>query len=208
MPIKDMPAFVMSHKQVRYAIGYCIASCVCLVIELILMDKNAINIVFDIIIPFTAAVCFACYAITMAMDRPIILICPPTVFFVSLLINQLIAVEVGVRDTYPFITMIEMIPYAFFCVCCATCKFKRITDRVLRVFGIALVIASIIIAVLAVFFRIIIFINRTHYMMNTFAMIASFYSIIFMYSAMIELVKIAGVEKRLRKHNKKKSAVS
>lgn len=205
MPLKDMPAFVMSHKHVKYAIGYCIASCICLFLELILMDKNAINVVFDIIIPFSAAVCFACYAITMAMDRPIILICPPTVYFVSLLINQLIAVEVGVRDTYPFITMIEMIPYFFFCVCCATCKFKKLTDTVLRIFGVLLVIASIILAILAVFFRIIIFVNRTHYLMNTFAMISSFYSIVFMYSAMLELVKIAGVEKRVRVHNKKKS---
>ncbi|MBR3768108.1 MAG: hypothetical protein IKL10_07720 [Clostridia bacterium] len=199
MPIREMPAFVMSHKNVKYALCYSVASCFCLGIQLILMDKNPINIVFDIIIPFTAAICFACYAITMAMDRPIILICPPTVFFVSLLINQLISVEVGVQDTYPFITMIEMIPYAFFCVCVATCKFKKITDIVLRIFGIGLIIASLVLAILAVFFRIIIFINRTHYIMNTFAMIAGFFSIVFIYSAMIELIKIAGIEKRVRK---------
>ena len=162
--------------------------------------KNVINIVFDILIPITASVCFACYAITMAMDRPIILICPPTVYFVSLLINQLIAVEVGVKDTYPFITLIEMIPYAFFCVCAATCKFKKITDIVLRIFGIGLIIASIVLAVLAVFFRIIIFINRVHYIMNTFAMIASFFAVVFIYSAMLELIRIAGIEKKPRKH--------
>lgn len=202
MPIKDMPAFVKSHKNVKNAILYSGASCVCLVLQLILMDRNAINVVFDVIIPFTAAICFACYAITMAMDRPIILICPPTVFFVSLLINQLISVEVGVQDTYPFITMIEMIPYAFFCVCVATCKFKKITDIILRVFGIGLVIASVVLAILAVFFRIIIFINRVHYLMNTFAMISAFFAVVFIYSAMIELIKIAGIEKRVRKHNK------
>lgn len=200
MPLRDMPAFVKSHKNVRNAILFCSACCVCLFLQMILMDKNVINIVFDILIPITASVCFACYAITMAMDRPIILICPPTVYFVSLLINQLIAVEVGVKDTYPFITLIEMIPYAFFCVCAATCKFKKITDIVLRIFGIGLIIASIVLAVLAVFFRIIIFINRVHYIMNTFAMIASFFAVVFIYSAMLELIRIAGIEKKPRKH--------
>ncbi len=198
MPLKEMPAFIMSHKNVKQSIIYCIASCLCLFVQLILMDKSAINVVFDIIIPFTAAICFACYAITMAMDRPIILICPPTVYFVSLLLNQLISVEVGAKDTYPFITMIEMIPYAFFCISVATCKFKKITDIILRIFGIGLVITSLILAVLAVFFRIIIFINRVHYLMNTFAMIAGFFAIIFIYAAMIELLKIAGIEKRSR----------
>ena len=199
MPIKEMPAFIKSNKNVKNSLIFCTLSCVCLFIQLILMDKNAINIVFDIIIPFTAAICFACYSITMAMDRPIILICPPTVYFVSLLLNKLILVEVGVKDTYPFITMIEMIPYAFFCVCVATCRFKKITDIVLHIFSIGLMCASVILAILAVCFRIIIFINRTHYLMNTFAMIASFFSIIFIYFSMIELIKIAGIKKHLRR---------
>ncbi len=199
MKLREMPAFVRSHKNVKFAIIYCIGSCFCLFLQLILMDKNVINVVFDIIIPFTAAITFGCYAITMAMDRPIILICPPTVFFVSLLLNKLIAVEVGVKDTYPFITMIEMIPYCFFCVCAATCKYKKITDIILRIFSIGLIIASLVLAVLAVFFRIIIFINRVHYLMNTFALIAAFFSVIFIYAAMLELVKIAGIKKRSRK---------
>ena len=199
MPIKEMPAFIKSKTNVKNSLIFCTLSCVCLFIQWILMDKNAINIVFDIIIPFTAAICFACYSITMAMDRPIILICPPTVYFVSLLLNKLILVEVGVKDTYPFITMIEMIPYAFFCVCVATCRFKKITDIVLHIFSIGLMCASVILAILAVCFRIIIFINRTHYLMNTFAMIASFFSIIFIYFSMIELIKIAGIKKHLRR---------
>ena len=90
MPIKEMPAFIKSNKNVRDTLLYCTLSCICLFLQLILMDKNAINIVFDILIPFSASICFACYAITMAMDRPIILIYPPTVYFVSLLINQLL----------------------------------------------------------------------------------------------------------------------
>lgn len=199
--IRDMPAFIRAHKNVRTALIYCTGSCICLFIQLILMDKNAINVVFDILIPFSAAVTFGCYAITMAMDRPIILICPPTVFFVSVLINKLIAVEVGVKDTYPFITMIEMIPYAFFCVSVATCRFKKVTDIILRVFSIGLIIASFVLAVLAVFFRIIIFINRVHYLMNTFALIAGFFAVIFIYAAMIELIKIAGVKKRSKRSN-------
>lgn len=197
--IRDMPAFIRAHKNVRTALIYCVGSCVCLFIQLILMDKNVINIVFDILIPFSAAVTFGCYAITMAMDRPIILICPPTVFFVSVLINKLIAVEVGVKDTYPFITMIEMIPYAFFCVSVATCRFKKITDIILRIFSIGLIIASFVLAVLAVFFRIIIFINRVHYLMNTFALIAGFFAVIFIYAAMLELIKIAGIKKRSKR---------
>ncbi len=199
MPIKEMPAFIKSHKNVRNAILYCIACCICLFLQLILMDKNAINIVFDIIIPFTAAVCFACYAITMAMDRPIILICPPTVYFVSLLINQLIAVEVGVKDTYPFITMLEMVPYLFFCICVATCKFKKITDIIIKFFCIALSLSGLILIILAVFFRIIIFINRTHYIMNTFAMVMGFCACLFIYATMLELLKIAGIAKKSRK---------
>lgn len=198
MPIREMPAFIKAHKNVRNAILYCIACCVCLFIQLILMDKNAINVVFDIIIPFTAAICFACYAITMAMDRPIILICPPTVFFVSLLLNQLIAVEVGVKDTYPFVTMIEMIPYLFFCICVATCKFKKITDIILKIFVALVIVSGVILIVLAVFFRIIVFINRTHYIMDTFAMVMGFFACLFVYMAMIDLVKIAGTEKRVR----------
>lgn len=199
MPLKDMPAFIRSHKNVKNAILYCAACCVCLFIQLILMDKNAINVVFDIIIPFSAAICFACYAITMALDRPIILICPPTVYFVSLLINQLIAVEVGVKDTYPFVTMLEMIPYLFFCISVATCKFKKITDIILRVFGIAIVISGLVLIILAVFFRIIIFVNRVHYLMNTFALVMGFLACLFIYAAMLELLKIAGNEKRVRK---------
>lgn len=199
MPIKEMPAFIMSHKNVKQSIIYCFASCFCLILQLILMDRNAISVVFDVIIPFTAAICFACYTITMAMDRPIILIYPPTVYFVSLLLHQLISVEIGAKDTYPFITLIEMIPYAFFCVSVATCKFKKITDIVLRIFGIGLMITGLVLAVLAVFFRIIIFINRIHYLMNTFGLIAGFFAVIFIYAAMIELLKIAGIKKRNRR---------
>ncbi len=198
MPLKEMPAFIKANKGVRDAILYCTLCCVCLFLQLILMEKNAINIVFDIIIPFTASICFACYAITMAMDRPIILIYPPTVYFVSLLINQLIWVEVGVKDTYPFITMLEMIPYVFFGVCVCTCKFRKTTDIVLRIFSVGLICASIILAVLAIFFRVIIFINTEHYLRNTFSMIAGFFAIIFIYFAMMELIKIAGLKKRKR----------
>lgn len=200
-----MPAFIKSNVNVKNSLVFCSLSCVCLFIQLILMDKNVINIVFDILIPFSAAICFACYSITMAMDRPIILICPPTVYFVSLLLNKLILVEVGVKDTYPFITMIEMIPYAFFCVCVATCKFRKITDIVLHIFSVGLMCASVVLAILAVFFRIIIFINRVHYLMNTFAMISGFFAIIFIYFSMIELIKIAGLKKR---HRNQRSALT
>lgn len=193
-----MPAFIKANPNVKNSILFCTLSCVCLFIQLILMDKNAINIVFDIIIPFSAAICFACYSITMAMDRPIILICPPTVYFVSLLLNKLILVEVGVKDTYPFITMIEMIPYAFFCVCVASGKFKKITDIILKIFSLGFMCASVILAILAVFFRIIIFVNRVHYLMNTFALIAGFFAIIFIYFSMMELIKISGCQKRQR----------
>ena len=88
MPLREMPAFVFSHKHVLRAVICALLSCFLLIAELILMKSSVIGIVFDVIIPFTAAVTFGCYAITMAMDRPFILICPPTVYFLSLLINQ------------------------------------------------------------------------------------------------------------------------
>lgn len=198
MRIKDMPSFVFSHKIVKNAIIYSLISCAFLVVQLFLMKRNAFNIVFDIVIPFTAAVTFGCYAITMAMDRPVILICPPTVYFVSLLIKQLIEVEVGVEDTYPFITLLEMIPYIFFCICVATGRLKKITLVVLKIFTATAVVVSVVIGVLAVCFRIVIFSDRKYYLFNTFAMISSFFAVLFIYTTMIELLKIAGIEKRVK----------
>lgn len=196
MSIKDMPAFVLSHKNVKNAVIYSLISCLFLIAQSFLMEKNTVAVVFDIIIPITAAITFGCYAITMAMDRPIILICPPTVYFVSLLIHQLIAVEVGDEDTYPFIIVLEMVPYIFFCIYVATGKLKKATDAVLRISTALLVIASIVIAVLAIFFKIILFHHSVHYMSSTFALICSFFAIIFIYTEMIELLKIAGIEKK------------
>ena len=67
-----------------------------LIVQLILMKSNAIALIFNIIIPFTAAITFGCHAITMAMDRPVMLLDSTIVYFVSLLLNQLVSVEIGV----------------------------------------------------------------------------------------------------------------
>lgn len=198
MPIKDMPAFLASHKNVRNAVFYSSTTCVFLFIQLLFMIKSPLNILFDIVIPFSGAIVFACYAITMALDRPIILACPPTVYFTSLLINQLIRVEVGAEDTYPFFTLLELIPYAMFCISAITGKLKKASDLVLRFFCIALTLVSIIIALLASIFSISLF--STNYISNTAGMICGFMAAFFIYMTMIELLKIAGSEKKPRQN--------
>ncbi len=196
MPIKDMPAFLATHKNVRNAVFYSSATCAFLFIQLLFMTKSPLNILFDVIIPFSGAIVFGCYAITMALDRPIILVCPPTVYFTSLLINQLIRVEVGVEDTYPFFTLFELIPYAMFCISATTGKLKKISDIVLRFFCIALTLLSVVIALLSSIFSINLF--STNYTSNTAGMICGFMASFFVYMTMIELLKISGDEKKPR----------
>lgn len=196
MPVKDMPAFLATHKNARNAVFFSSTTCVFLFIQLLFMNKSPLNILFDIVIPFSGSVVFACYAITMALDRPIILVCPPTVYFTSLLINQLIRVEVGVEDTYPIIILLELIPYAMFSISAATGKFKKISDIVLRFFCIALTLTSVILALLSSIFSISIF--STDYISNTAGMICGFMASFFVYMTMIELLKFAGAEKKSR----------
>lgn len=193
MPIKDMPAFLMAHKNVRYAVYYSLTTCAFLTLQLLFMNKNALNILFDIIIPFSGAIVFGCYAITMAMDRPVILICPPTVYFTSILINQLIRVEVGAEDTYPFFILAQLIPYVLFCISAATGKIKKISGIVLRIFCILITITSVIIALLPTIFSVILF--SKNYISSTAGMICGFMAAFFIYMTMIELLKISGCEK-------------
>ena len=98
MPLRDMPGFVFSHKNVLNTILYAFGAFFLLILQFIFMKRDVLAVVFDVIVPLTACVTFGCYAITMAMDRPVILIMPPTAYFSSLLIRQLIAVEVGMAD--------------------------------------------------------------------------------------------------------------
>lgn len=205
MPIKDMPAFVKKHKEVRHTIYCCIASCIFLILQLILMNKNPLNIMFDVLIPIMAAFTFGCYAITMAYDRPVILTCPPTVYFVSLLVNQLIGIEVGVEDTYPYIVFIEIIPYIFFCIAVSTDKLKKVTSKILKVSCFLMIIASITVFVLSAFFRISVFHTPATYMKSTFGMICSFMAIMFIYIGMDILLIISGTDKRVRIPRKQKA---
>lgn len=198
MPVREMPAFVKAHKEVRQAVICCFISCILLIMQLILMKKNPLNVVFDVIIPITAAFTFGCYAITMAYDRPVILTCPPTVYFVSLLVNQLICVEVGVGDTYPYIVAVEIIPYILFCIAVSTDKLKKITSRLLKFYCVLMVLASITVFILSAFFRISVFHTSVNYMKSTFGMICSFFAIMFIYITMDVLLKISGKDKRVR----------
>lgn len=198
MPIREMPAFVRTHAEVRRAVIFSVISMLLLVGQLILMKRTPLNVVFDIIIPGTASVTFACYSITMAYDRPVILICPPTIYFVSILVNQLIAVEVGVGDTYPYVILIELIPFIFFSVSVSTDKLKKVTSMILRAAYILLILASLVVFVLSAFFGITVFHSTRQYMKSTFGMICSFFSVFFVYLTMDTLLLISGTDKRVR----------
>lgn len=198
MPIKEYPAFMRKHKNVRYAVYFSALSCLLLIFQLILMKRNALNVVFDVVIPITAAFTFGCYAITMAMDRPVILICPPTVYFVSLLITQLISVEVGVEDTYPIFTFIELIPYLFFCISVSTDKLKKVTDKIVKGGCVLTAATAISVTILSIFFDITLFKSNANYVVRTFGFACGLLAVMCMYLAMIELLKISGCDKRVR----------
>ena len=204
LPIKEYPAFMKKHRNVRNAVIFSAVSCVLLLLQLILMKRNPINIVFDVVIPISAAFTFGCYAITMAMDRPVILICPPTVYFVSLLINQLISVEVGVEDTYPVFTFLELIPYLFFCVSVSTDKLKKVTDKVVQGGCVLTAATGVAVTILSVFFEITLYKRSANYIARTFGFVCSLFAVMFIYLAMIELLKISGCDKRIRPKRLKK----
>lgn len=196
MPLREMPAFVFSHKNVLRAIICALTALFLLVFQFAFMKRDVLAVVFDVIVPITACVTFGCYAITMAMDRPMILIMPPTAYFTSLLIRQLISVEVGAADTYPIITLLECIPYVFYCVCVCTCKFKKTTKYVLWGGCILISVFILVLLVLLIFFRIMLY-SKPRY---TVAMIFGTAAILFIYLGMLEQLPIAGTQKRVRGH--------
>ncbi len=198
LPLKEYIPFMKKHKNVGNAVLFSAISCVLLIFQLILMKRNPINIVFDVVIPITAAFTFSCYAITMAMDRPVILICPPTVYFVSLLINQLISVEVGVEDTYPVFTFLELIPYLFFCVSVSTDKLKKVTDKIIKGGCVLTAATGVAVTILSVFFEITLYKRSADYISRTFGFVCSLFAVMFIYLAMIQLLKISGRDKRIR----------
>ena len=197
MPIREMPAFVFSHKHVRNAVFYALAASLMLVVQLILMKSNAIALIFNIIIPFTAAITFGCHAITMAMDRPVMLLDSTIVYFVSLLVNQLISVEVGVEETYPVFTFLELVPFIFFSIAAATDKIKKPARRILEISCVIILVSCLAIATLAIFFNMKLFSER-HYLKYTFSMLSGFLSVFFMYLGMDELLIISGTQRRVR----------
>ena len=160
MPIREMPAFVFSHKHVRNAVIYALASSFMLIVQLILMKSNPIALIFNIIIPFTAAITFGCHAITMAMDRPTMLLDSTIVYFVSLLVNQLISVEVGVEETYPVFTFLELVPFVFFSIAVVTDKIKKPARRILEIACVIILVSCLAIALLAIFFNMKLFSER------------------------------------------------
>ncbi len=196
MPIREMPGFVFSHKNVLRAIICALSALFLLVLQSVFMKRDVLQIVFDVIVPITACVTFGCYAITMAMNRPMCLIMPPTAYFTSLLIRQLVSVEVGAADTYPIITLLECIPYVAYCVCACTCKFKKITKYVLWGGCILISVFIIVLLVLLIFFRIMLY-SQPRY---TVAMIFGTAAILCIYLGMLEQLPILGTEKRARGH--------
>ena len=203
MPIREMPAFVFSHKHVRNAVICALLASLMLIVQLILMKSNAVALIFNIIIPFTAAITFGCHAITMAMDRPVMLLDSTIVYFVSLLINQLISVEIGVEETYPVFTFLELVPFVFFSIAAATDKLKKTARRILRASCVLILVSCIAIAVLAVFFNMKLFTER-YYLRYTFSMLSGFLSVFFMYLGMDELLIISGTQRRVRQPRKEK----
>ena len=194
MPLREMPGFVFSHKNVLRAIICALSALLLLVLQLAFMKRNVLEVVFDVIVPITACVTFGCYAITMAMDRPMCLIMPPTAYFTSLLIRQLISVEVGVDETYPIITLLECVPYVFYCVCACTCKFKKTTKYVLWGGCILISLFILVMLVLLIFYKIMLFSKAQYTVANLFGTAA----ILCIYLGMLEQLPIIGTQKRVR----------
>ena len=196
MPLREMPGFVFSHKNVLNTILYALGAFFLLILQFIFMKRDVLAVVFDVIVPLTACVTFGCYAITMAMDRPVILIMPPTAYFSSLLIRQLIAVEVGMAETYPVITLLELIPYLAYCLCVCTCKFKKATKYILWGGCILISIFMVVLLVLLIFFRIMLY-SQPRY---TVALIFGTGAILCIYLGMLQELPIVGIQKRVRGH--------
>ncbi len=196
MPLREMPGFVFSHKNVLNTILCALAAFFLLILQSIFMKHDVLEVVFDVIVPLTACITFGCYAITMAMDRPMILIMPPTAYFLSLLIRQLISVEVGVGETYPIITLLEFIPYLAYCVCVCTCKFKKATKYILWGGCILISIFMLVLLILLIFFKIMMF-SRPQY---TVALIFGTGAILCIYLGMLQELPIVGIQKRVRGH--------
>ena len=196
MPLREMPGFVFSHKNVLRAIICALSAFFLLVLQFAFMKRTALEVVFDVFVPLTACVTFGCYAITMAMDRPVCLIMPPTAYFSSLLIRQLIYVEVGVGETYPIITLLEFIPYVFYCVCVSTCKIKKVTKYVLWGGCILISVYMLVILVLLIFFKIMLFSKAQYTVANLFGTAA----VLCIYIGMLQELPIVGIQKRVRGH--------
>ena len=194
MPLKDMPAFIFSHKNVLRAVICALVSCFLLIAQLVLMRKTVITVIFDIIIPFNGAVILGCYAITMAMDRPAILAYPPTIYFVSLLVSKLLAVEVGEKDTYYYLIFLQLIPYLSYCVSVCTGKFKKTTRRLLILGCVMNALLVLTAVILASMFNFVLY-SRVN---QAIAWALGLLSIIANFIAMLEHLKIAGCQKRQR----------
>ena len=200
MPLREMPAFVFSHKNVLRAIICALAAFALLVLQFCFMKRDVLSVVFDVFVPLTACVTFGCYAITMAMDRPFILIMPPTAYFSSLLIRQLIEVEVGESDDFYLVfiqimfTLIECVPYVFYCTCVSTGKLKKITKYVL--WGGCIMLSAFIgtMLLLLIFFQIMLF-SKPRY---TVAMLFGVAAVLCIYLGMLQQLPIAGTQKRVR----------
>lgn len=198
MKISEMPKFVFSHRLVLNTVICSLLAMAMLVLELVLMNRsNIIAVVFDVVIPFSACVTFGCYSITMADNRPFLLICPPMAYFVSTLITQLITLEIGEQihlsqeflKSIPFLVLFslaETIPVIFYCISVCTGLIKKISMYSLNIGCLVIVLTCAAMTVLGVFFEIMFYSK----LKQTFATVTGFLAVFFIYIGMIEQLKI------------------
>jgi len=191
MRINEMPKYAKDNKPLGLSFIFCTLSVIMLIVQLVLMKRTAFNVIFLFLTPALAVGAYGFHGITMTEDRPTMLTLMPFTYFTSLLLNELIAVEVGAIDTYPYIPLLECIPLIVFCFSVSTGKLKAVSQRILLIWVILLGIASLSLAILAIFFNLAITHER-NYLKATFAIISGFLAVIFLYLSMYQVLFLAG----------------
>lgn len=180
-------------KQLRMGFVFCCISIIFLVLQVILMNITALNLIFLFLIPGISVGAFAFHCLTLTEDRSTMLSLMPMCYLLSLLINELIAVEIGAKDTYPYIPLIEIVPLLLFIFCVSTKRAKTKTKTVLKIWICILILASITLTVMTLFFNL----KVTHEINNikaTFAIVSGFGGVAFLYAAMLEVINLAGTK--------------
>lgn len=180
-------------KQLGRGFIFCYVSVAFMVAQLIMMNRTAFSIIFLFLIPGIAVGAFAFHCLTFTENRPTMLILMPMSYLLSLLLNELIAVEVGAIDTYPYIPLVEFVPFFAFAFSVATNLGKKPAKIFLKIWMILTGIASAVLVVLTIFFNL----KITHEINNikaTVAIVCGFGGVGFLYAAMYELIDLAGTK--------------